>query len=193
MAETQIHSLSVDNYPPLSDEQLKARWRFLKNFYNASLYLVLLSAFIILFTAFLDFVNHQLASWLYIGLTGVAITGTLAILYITALITIIWKRTGLKWYVIGENLQGLNLLVLALFWFIYFVVLPLEVRYSTVAIVLALVGIGTLNWALRRLFGQQVRLRVQIERDRYAAHWLMLGQLSFADVLFLRIPAAKPM
>jgi hypothetical protein len=193
MAETQMHVSAVDNYPPLSDEQAKARWRFLKNFYNASLYLVLLSAFIILFTALLDFVNHQLASWLYIGLTGVAVTGTLAVLYITALITIIWKRTGLKWYVIGENLQGLNLLVLALFWFIYFVVLPLEVRYSTVAIVLALVGIGMLNWALRRLFGQQVRLRFQIERDRYAEHWLTLGQLSFADVLFLRIPAAKPM
>jgi hypothetical protein len=187
---SELQTLSTN--PPLTQEQSKAMARFLKNYYNASLYLVLLAMFILLITVMLDWVTHKFMFWMADGVIGATIVSIVAVAYFFALVTVIWRRTGLKWYVVGENLQGFGIGAVAVVLLIYYGVLPLELRYSPIPFFFLLMAAILFRWALQSALSQRLKQRVMDERHEFSQHWIMLGRLSFADVLFLRIPSIRP-
>jgi hypothetical protein len=188
---SELQTLSTNIYPPLTQEQSKAMARFLKNYYNASLYLVLLAMFILLITVVLDWATHNFMLWIAEGMIGASIVSIVAALYFVALVTVIWRRTGLKWYVVGENLQGLGAGILVIISLFYYFVLPLELRYSVVTFFFLLMVAIMLPRVLQSVLAQRLKQYVLTERHEFGQHWITLGTLSFADVLFLRIPTIK--
>ncbi len=190
MTEPHSHSASLAEYSSPTAEQLQARWRFVKNVYNASLYLFLLASFVLLISVFLNLIMGK-SDWFTYGLTAIVFIAALAIVYDLTLVTVIWKRTGLKWYLAGENLGMFNLLPILVAYIFFFAILPSELRSPMIAMPIVIAVFALFWWPFRRLFAPGVTRQLIAERSRYAQHWLVLGQLSFADVLFLRIPTIK--
>jgi len=190
MSESQLPLTLNGEQSSLTPEQMQAMWRFLRNFGNASLYLVLLPGFIVLITGLLGLITGEWIYWPDLGFRGAAITGVLALVYFLILIVIIWNRTGLKWYLLGENSFAMNLFVFVPVWLLYTGIVPLEVRFSLTGLV-ALFATALLLTFIHKRLERAWRPHLYQERRRYADYWPELGHLSFADVLFLRIPVIK--
>jgi hypothetical protein len=179
----------------LTDEQARAMSRFMKNLGKASLYLVLLAGFILIIAGLADLITGgwpPRVLW-NAGFPGATIVSLLAMLYFMTLVTIIWKRTGLKWYLVGENLIGFYLMFAAAMFLLYRLISWIDVTFWSMGYEVFVVGTLVVLWFSRTSVAQRLKRQRGIEQQRYAAHWPTLGALSFTDVFLLRIPIIRLM
>ncbi len=113
-------------------------------------------------------------------------------LYPLVLLAVIWLQTGLRWHLLNAHALWLGVsgaLIIATFAFVE-VLLPLlqgtpTGSFGTGSVVMLLI---VAMFFFAPAFRSSTRGRADLERARFADHWLKLGSLPFWRVFLLIIP-----
>jgi len=137
-----------------------------------------------LFFVLILWTSAQSTGWLLWVGVGLILS---AAIYPLVLFGVTKSRTGLMWHTLNARSEVLVHPIYGLLTFFWLVLLVRsEVPYSSVAVVIAVLMVVNvfLSFGIEA-FSQR---RAQAEREHYGDHWLKLGELSFWDIFFLRIP-----
>jgi hypothetical protein len=159
-------------------------------------FLLLIPVHVFLIAGILTLITRDEAHWLFqVGFLGTVIMLFLALVYAFIIVILIWRRTGLIWYLFDSDQRGLQAILTTVYVLVVLVVMWLVVRkfeVDKVALFLLIVyGASLLLLFLsKKLWGRAVIQRVMKERDKNDSLWQALKQVSVRGILLMRIPRA---
>ncbi len=172
-----------------ADPQVQNRQAFLKNLGNALLFLLLIPLHVLVIAAGLVLLTHRDIWLTQVVFPGVGLVLFLMLVYSFLIVTLIWRRTGLIWYLLDSDQRELsaflNVVCLLAVWLVmWLVVREFEIGKMMIFLLIAF-GAFLLS---RKLWGKKVMQHTKLERDGNSQLWQALGPVLPWKILLLRIP-----